>query len=87
MSSLFVNNIKHGGGTAALNIDSTGRVLTPARPAFGVRRDSSDQSITGSTYTVVEFETEEFDIGGNFDMSTHRFTAPIAGIYHFMCNP
>ena len=74
------------GNTTAMTIDSTGRVLTPARPAFGVRRDSSDQSITGSTYTVVEFETEEFDIGGNFDMSTHRFTAPIAGIYHFSAN-
>ena len=71
------------GNTTAMTIDSTGRVLTPARPAFHVKRDSSDQSITSSQYAVVEFETEEFDIGGNFDMSTHRFTAPISGIYHF----
>ena len=54
-----INTIKYDGSTTAMTIDSTGRVLTPARPAFGVRRDSSDQSITGSTYTVVEFETEE----------------------------
>ena len=34
MSTLFVNNIKHTGGTSAMTIDSSGRVLTPARPSF-----------------------------------------------------
>ena len=71
------------GNTTAMTIDSTGRVLTPARPAFHVERNSSDQSISSSTYTIVQFENEVFDIGGNFDMSNHRFTAPIAGVYHF----
>ena len=73
------------GNTTAMTIDSTGRILTPARPAFHVERNSSDQSITSSQFTVVQFENEVFDIGGNFDMSNHRFTAPIAGIYHFSC--
>ena len=33
-STLKVNTIAHSGGTDALTIDSTGRVLTPARPMF-----------------------------------------------------
>ena len=28
-------------------------------------------------------DTEEFDIGNNFDLSTGEFTAPINGIYSF----
>lgn len=89
MSTLITTTAQIGtikdstGNTTAITIDSAGRILTPARPAFHVERNSSDQSITSSQYTVVQFENEVFDIGGNFDMSNHRFTAPIAGIYHF----
>ena len=75
-----VNTIKHTGGTTAMTIDSTGRILTPARPSFHVA--------TGTTQdagTVVNWDTEIFDIGGNFNISTNLFTAPIAGVYCFNC--
>ena len=36
MSKLSVNTIAHTGGTTAQTIDSTGRILTPARPAFNI---------------------------------------------------
>ena len=66
----------------AMTIDSVGRILTPARPAFRARiAGSTDHH--GDTGTLV-FETEDFDIGGNYNTSTGIFTAPIAGIYHFM---
>ncbi len=44
-SELHVDAIKHSGGTSALTIDSSGRVLQPSVPAFRVGL-SSNQSIT-----------------------------------------
>ena len=40
MSTLQVDSIKHSGGTAALNLDSTGRVVQPNKPAFHIRCQS-----------------------------------------------
>lgn len=79
---LNVGTIKDAGNNAtAMTVDSTGRILTPARPAFHARLTSS--STEGKTGTLV-FNTEDFDIGGNYDTSNGRFTAPIAGIYYFV---
>ena len=80
-SELHVDAIKHSGGTSAMTIDSTGRILTPARPAFRARIGSSTGG-HGTNGTLV-FETEDFDIGGNYDHTNGRFTAPVAGVYWF----
>ena len=80
--TLKVDTIQHSGGTTGLTIDSTGRILQPAKPAFRARIAGSS-SATGSNGTLV-FETEDFDIGGNYNTSTGIFTAPINGVYHFM---
>jgi len=37
---------------------------------------------TGSNVTV-QFNTERFDIGSNFNTGTYTFTAPVTGYYHF----
>jgi len=68
-------------GNSALTVDSTGRILTPARPAFHARLTSG--STEGKTGVLV-FNVEDFDIGGNYDTSNGRFTAPVAGIYYFV---
>ena len=78
MSNLLVQNIKHTNDTSAMTIDSTGRVLTPARPAFRARLTTGSGG--GSNGTLV-FNTEDFDIGGNYNTSNGRFTAPVAGVY------
>ena len=78
-STLKVNTIQHTGGTSALTIDSTGRILTPARPMFDVAK-SSTQTISSGSVTKVTWDTENYDIGGNF--ASDKFTAPIAGKYH-----
>ena len=36
-STLKVQNIQHTNNTTALNIDTNGRILTPARPSFMAR--------------------------------------------------
>ena len=80
-SILGTESIQHPNGTTAATIDSTGRILTPARPAFRAEKRASNQSISDTTTTKVTFEHEAFDIGGNF--ASDKFTAPVAGIYHF----
>ena len=83
MSTLKVGTIQdHASSTTAMTVDSTGRILTPTRPAFRVEKRASNQdSISNGVNTVVTFEHEVFDIGGNF--ANNKFTAPITGIYNF----
>jgi len=81
MSKLQVETISHTNNTTGMTIDSTGRILTPARPAFRARIAGSTGT-TGTNGSLV-FETEDFDIGGNYDTSNGRFTAPVTGVYWF----
>ena len=62
----------------------TGISNTPAFAAY--LATDSDQSISDSTTTKIEFEAERFDTAGAFDTSTHRFTCPTgqAGKYYIV---
>ena len=66
------------------NINLTGNVSEPNKPAFSVYRSGANQNISHNTYTKVLFDTEVFDVGSNFDTSNSRFTAPITGKYLLM---
>lgn len=68
--------------------DNTGTILTSAStfagtgPAFSAYRGTSAQSISGSTFTKVQIQTEEFDTASCYDNSTnYRFTPNVAGYY------
>ena len=80
-----------GGGSVTLQEPSTASNVTvtiPATtgdvmvsgnmPAFSAYA-STTQNITASTYTKVNFDTEEFDTNNNFASS--RFTPTVAGYY------
>jgi len=84
-STLKVNTIQHTGGTTGLTIDSTGRLLTPARPSFRAHLAANGAwtDITHNGNYAVVFDTEDYDVGGNFSTSTGRFTVPIDGTYYF----
>jgi len=84
-SELGVQTIQHTNGTDAMTIDSTGRVLTPARPAFSVYLNTA---VTSQNYTgadaAIPFDSEDFDIGSNVSISSNAvFTAPVDGVYQF----
>ena len=50
-------------------------------PAFSAYANNS-QTITASTFTKVQLNTEEFDTNNNFDSATnYRFTPTVAGYY------
>lgn len=52
-------------------------------PAISVHRNGIDQTgIATSTFTKIQFTTEEFDTNSNFDNATnYRFTPTVAGKY------
>ena len=70
MSTLKVNNI-----TSV----ASGPILRPNHPMFSAK--GNDEQSAGDI--IVSYDTEHFDIGGNYDTSNSTFTAPIAGIYEF----
>ena len=82
MSKLLVDSIgpKDASNTTAMTIDSTGSVLTPARPAWSVYNTTSGWITTTHNSTeVLVWNAEDFDIGNNF--GGNKFTCPVAGIY------
>ena len=79
-STLKVNTIAHSGGTTAMTIDSTGRTLQPAKPAFYVHL-SNATSITSSNNTIV-FNSVVHNQGNHYNSSNGIFTAPVTGLYY-----
>ena len=79
-----VDTIQNNAGTTGLTIDSSGRVLTPARPAFNVGFSSSG-NLSLNDDTLIPFDNDSsnncYDLGSNFNTTTSRFVAPVTGTY------
>lgn len=80
-SILGVETLQHSNGTTAATIDSSGRILTPARPAFQVVKTGTDQSIVNVTATKIEWTTAVTDVGGHFSIANNEYTIPVSGMY------
>jgi len=88
-SELHVDAIKHSGGTSALTIDSSGRVLQPSVPAFRVGISSSQSVTASATDTIIAWnegilsESDNCFSQGGFSWSSGIVTVPLSGVYHF----
>ena len=83
-SILKVNTIQDAtNSTTAISVDSTGRVTTPARPAFSAYLTASVSYGSANTYQLVTWNATHFNIGNFYSTSTGKFTAPVTGIYQF----
>lgn len=65
---------------ARMVVDTGGRVTMPAQPAFHSERNTAFNAASG----VIVFENAPTNIGSNYNTSTGRFTAPVAGTYIFL---
>lgn len=69
-------------GGIALQSDALGNITEPTNACFLAYNSATDSNVTGNSIgVVVDFDTEIYDLGGNF--AADVFTAPIAGRYHF----
>jgi hypothetical protein len=68
-------------GNSALTVDTAGRIKAPQTPLF-MAICQTPYAMT-QTYTELVYEKEDVDIGGNYNNSNGRFTAPIDGLYEF----
>ena len=88
MSDLKVNEIKtdtikNQAGTNAMTIDSSGRVLKPAHPAFMAGVDTTISLTTSYVELANVFTDVNINIGNHYNSTTGRFTAPVTGVYNF----
>ena len=71
----------------ALSIDSSGRLTTPARPAFFAYLTNTQNfsSISVNPVDVTQYLTSiDYNIGSCYS-AANGFVAPVDGIYHFSC--
>lgn len=64
-----------------LSVDSSGRVTMPNQPYFHAYGTGNTAYGTGTH--VLGFGSTHYNVGGHYNTSTSRFTAPIAGNYMF----
>lgn len=72
-------------GSTVLTLPATTGTVMVNGPAFSASM-STTQTITTSTFTKVNFNTEAWDTNSNYDTSTYRFTPTIAGYYQVNCS-
>ena len=77
------------GTTAAIVIDENGHVTMPLQSAFSVSvSGGSAQTVTKNALTRLTFNTERFDLNGDFSIADgeNEFTAPVTGKYQLSVN-
>jgi hypothetical protein len=77
------------GGVNRLSIDSSGRVTAPSQPGF-LAAISGNFGVAANgaipPFNSVTIDARCFNSGGNYNISTYTFTAPVAGRYIFSHN-
>ena len=67
-----------------MRLTDSGEVIKPLQPAFLAMATATSNLPTGTT--KIPFESESYDVGSDFDLSTETFTAPVDGKYFFYFN-
>ena len=80
-SSFKTSTIQSTNGTTAMTIDSSGRVLQPAKPCFYAYMSSGSFSPDSTNATKTPLNSTLVNIGNCWSTTNHEFTAPIAGTY------
>ena len=80
-STLKVNTIQHTGGTTGMTIDSSGRVLTPARPTLFADMDNGSSAAYDTIANMAVVPYRNVISGSGITLNEGVFTIPITGFY------
>ena len=85
-ATTFSNATSNSGGADAsltwvdnMVIDANGHITMPKQPAFLAENSDHQNNLSNNTLNVITLATERFDLNGDFNNSTHTFTAPVTG--------
>ena len=67
-------------GTSRMEISADGQVTKSSQPSFAAYRNVDGYGLNNQ---IFPFNTTRYNIGGHFNTSNYRFTAPVAGRYLF----
>ena len=81
-----LTELQHTNGTSAINIDASGRVTQPVKPAWRIGRGSNLTGVNATT-TVINYDaTSNADrnlfVQGGCTVSSGVVTVPVTGLYH-----
>ena len=65
--------------------DSQNMIRTVKQPCFSVTMDTDQTGTSAGIYQTMLFDTEAYDVGGNWNSTTNSFTAPIHGKWVISC--
>lgn len=75
------------GGLERMRIDADGRVTMPYQPAFCAYKSVVSNTTYGAGNIVsADMVDTKYNVGGHYNTSNGRFTAPISGLYLFWCS-
>jgi len=63
----------------ALTIDSSGRILQPAKPVFSASKTTVQNETTPNAWIAINWDSVDINVGNCY--SANVFTAPVAGNY------
>ena len=75
------------GFTENMRINSNGHIIKPFQPSFQAFRgvSAANQATFTGDSDILQFGQTFHNVGGHYNTSTFRFTAPVAGRYLFFC--
>jgi hypothetical protein len=71
-------------GNTALTVDTSGRILQPAKPAFSVSKTTNQNETTANAWVAINWDSVDVNVGNCY--SANVFSAPVAGNYFLSYN-